>query len=322
MDTFVQAFWGTFEAVLKVFLIVLAAGLLVRRKIITQEHIRALTAVTVNVLLPCLIFSNIIGTFDPGRLRIWWVLPLSAVAMIFFGLLLGWLVYRRQLPAKKNMLALTSLQNAGYLILPIGSVLFAEQFDKFALYCFLYILAMSPLLWSMGKYLSTSGTHEKLRWKGLITPPFVVNVIALILVFTQTARFIPAVAAESVEMLGAAAVPLANFILGAVLGGIALRWRAHLADALRVIAIKLMVLPLATIIVLHIFSLIFPLRDNYSLLCSFLVLQAAAAPATGLILQVRNYGGDEEKIGSIMFLCYAACIVTLPFWMAVWEIIK
>jgi predicted permease len=57
------------------------------------------------------------------------------------------------------------------------------------------------------------------------------------------------------------------------------------------------------------------------LLARFLVLQAASAPAVGLILQVRAYGGDEQKVGTVMLVSYLACIISLPVWLAVWEMV-
>ena len=76
LDIFTTTFWATFLAVLKVFLIIFAAGILVRKNVINQGQIKALAGVTIKLFLPCLIFSSIITTFEPGALKLWWVLPL------------------------------------------------------------------------------------------------------------------------------------------------------------------------------------------------------------------------------------------------------
>ena len=39
------------------------------------------------------------------------------------------------------------------LVLPVGLAIFPEQFDRFALYCFLFILGFNAVLWSVGKAL-------------------------------------------------------------------------------------------------------------------------------------------------------------------------
>lgn len=193
IETFTQTFTGTFLAVLKVFIIAVGAGVLVRKKVITQEQIKSLSAVTVNVLLPCLIFSSMTRSFHPTDLPIWWILPLAGAAMVIFGLILGGIFFARKLYTKKNMLPLASTQSAGYLVLPLGSVLFAQQFDIFATYCFLFILAVTPLNWSLCKYLTTAAENDKLTWKTLITPPFVASIFALFLIFTNLNGFIPKV---------------------------------------------------------------------------------------------------------------------------------
>jgi len=43
---------------------------------------------------------------------------------------LGALFFWGELPGKKNMLALAGIHNAGYLILPIGTVLFPEAASR------------------------------------------------------------------------------------------------------------------------------------------------------------------------------------------------
>jgi len=325
MEIFKAAFGETFLAILVIFIIIVAAGLLVRRRIVTQDQIQSLTRVTVNVFLPCLIFTKIVKAFDPGALPFWWVLPLSSILIACTGLLFGYLAFLRELPAKKNMLAMCSLHNAGYLILPIGTVLYPEQFDKFALYVFLFVPAFSLILWSYGKYLCTSGEKERIHVRALITPPFLACVVSLALVFLNLSRhfnnqdnYLLHGILRAMDLLGEATVPLANFILGAVLGSISFRIRPYIADALRVAGVKLLLIPLLALLILH-FTKWF---SDDALLCNFFILQAASPPATGLILQVKNYGGDVQKVSSLMLVCYSLCVLTLPFWLALWHCIR
>ncbi len=316
LQTFLQAFGGTFVAVLDIFLIILVAGLLVRRRVVTQAHIDALSTATVVVFLPCLTFDSVVHNLDPVKLPYWWVLPLAAVAMAGAGLALGAALFARELPAKRNMLSLASLQNAGYLVLPVGLALFPKEFDRFALYCFLFILGNSPVLWSVGKLLTTRGRPGVPMWRAMLTPPLVANVAAIALALSGGKALVPDVLQRGVHLLGTAAVPVATFILGAVLGSIPFRPRAILPDAVRVIVVKLMLLPLLTAAVLAWIGLG---RTN-PLLATFFIIQAAAAPAVATILQVRRYGGDEEKIGGVMLVAYVGCLLALPFWIALWRV--
>ena len=122
---------------------------------------------------------------------------------------------------------------------------------------------------------------------------------------------------EAVALIGSAAVPVATLVLGAVLGGIVLQLRSCLWDAARTMSVKLLALPALVIVVVRLTGL----DAANPLLAEFLVIEASAAPPVAVVLQVRTYGGDEQRIGSIMVLSYAACAVTLPAWIAVWRLV-
>lgn len=317
IQAFLQAFGGTLVAILDIFLVVLAAGFLMRRKVITQTVIDGLSAATVVVFLPCLIFSSVVKSLDPAHQPLWWIIPLSAIIMAGAGLGLGWLLFRRELPEKQNMLPLACMQNSGYMVLPIGLKLFPEQFDTFALYTFLFVLGMNPVLWSVGKRLITHGESVRFIWKQWVTPPVVASLLAIAIALSGTVRFLPATVLGAVQLMGNAAVPAATFVLGAVLGSIAFQIRPYWADALRVIGIKLFALPMLTILALHLLGL----AQGPSLLGKFILIEAAVAPATNLMIQVRHYGGDVPKIGSLMLLAYALNLFTLPLWLGLWDIL-
>jgi len=306
------------HAVIKVFLVAAAAGVLTRKHIISDQQINALSAVTIRVLLPCLVFSNIVRHFDPGKLLIWPVLPVSSIIMATFGIFACRLVFIRSMPQKKNLTALAGFQNAGYFVLPVGSVLFPERFDTFQVYVFLYVVTYNAYLWSVGKYLISSGPEDKISFKGTITPPLIASLAALAVVFAGIDKFLPTVVIDSAAFIGSVTVPLAIFILGGILGGISLRLHHYLADAAGVIAVKMVALPVVTIIVLCLTDL----AVDYPMLASFYVIQAAAPPAVALMIQVKYYGGQEQALSSIVLLSYLVSIIAVPFWFALWQTIS
>lgn len=311
-ETITGAFSSTFMAILDIFLVILVAGLLVRKKVVGQTHINGLSVATVTVFLPCLMFANILKNLDTQKFPFWWGLPISAVVMVAAGLGLGWLLFIRELPAKRNMLPLAAMANSGYLVLPVGMKLFPEQFDTFALYCFLFILGFNPVLWSVGKFFSTAKSGEQANWRSLLTPPAIATLLALGLVLSGLRPLIPETLVKATDLLGSAAVPVATFVLGAVLGSISFRIRPYVWDAVRVMLVKLFFLPALTIWLLLASGIV-----TDPLLYRFLVIEAAVAPATGIILQIRSYGGDETKIGSLMLVCYLFSMLTLPLWIVV-----
>ena len=305
------------EALIRIFLIVLLAGFLVRKKILSKNQIDGLSDVTVKVLLPALVFSNTLQYFDPKDLSYWWLLPILGILLPFVGLLWAWFIFQPKALEKKNLLALATMQNAGYLVLPIGQVVYPGQFKAFSLLTFLFILGYNPILWTFGKYLVTSDPSATAQFdiRKLITPPAAANIISLLLVLLGWQHIFPETFVYSIDFLGKAAVPIATFVLGATLGGIVIKKMPDWKDILRVLSVKYLWLPLSIFAILWYFQL----GKTYPLLSDFLIIQAAAAPATGLILQVRTYGGDRHKVAGIMFIAYLACLIALPFWIALWH---
>ncbi len=320
-------FWQTFglmaRAMGQILLIALAAGILVRRKWVLDDQVRALAAVTVHVLLPCMIFANLVRQFNPWHTPGWYGLPLLGVGLSMTGLLMARLLFRRDWRNKKLLLAMSSLQNAAYMSLPIGRIIYPEtdRFDRFAMYCFLFILGYSPFLWSVGKVLTAeAGSSWSGGWRGFVTPPFVANVLGVMGAFLLASRWIPSLVLETADLLGSATVPLATFVLGATVGGVSLRRLPTFFDAGRALLVKLVLLPALLVTVLAVLTAWWGVHVHPEL-GDFLVIQAASPPATALALQVRKYGGDAQQTGALLMILYFTCTVTLPLWAALWRVV-
>lgn len=315
---FTAGFLSMLYALLRIFIIIVFAGFLVRKHIIDKKQIDALSRLTVVVLLPALVFSHTLKYFDPQQLSYWWLLPILGIGMSFLGLLLAGMIFFPKPSKYKNLLAVASMQNAGYLVLPIGKMLYPDNFTAFSLLTFLFILGYNPVLWTIGKYLvtSTETTPEvAFDFKRIITPPAVANILSLLLVLLGWQHIFPDMLVDSVDFLGQAAIPVATFVLGATLGSISFKKLPSLVEIIKVLSVKYLLLPAVILYVLWLFDI----GKTYPLLSDFLIIQAAAAPATGLILQVRAYGGDRQKVGAMMLIAYIFCLLALPFWIALWH---
>jgi predicted permease len=317
IEAFAATFAGTLPAIAVIFLVVAISILMARRGVITQIHVDGLSSATINLFLPCLIFAKVVEHFDPSAQPGWWALPLAGIIIALVGTGLGAVVFIGQLPEKKDMLPLAGMQNAGYLVLPVGLALYPDRFDVFAVYVFLFVLGFNPVLWSFGKLLVTGNGGEKPRIRDLLTPPLVSNLVGIGAALGGAGRVLPAPLLDAIELVGTAAVPVATVVLGAVLGGISVRFRSHLADAVRAMSVKFVVLPLIVMLVLQAVRL----HATNPLLAEFFIIEAASAPAVGLVLMVRTYGGNEQRVGTVMFLSYAVCTFALPAWIAVWRLI-
>ena len=304
-------------ALVQVLLIALAGAILVRTQIFKSSDVKGLTLIVINVLLPSMIFSKIVSSLDTQSFPFWWVLPLVGIGLILVGILFAVLFFAHDLVAKRSLLPLASMQNAGYLALPLGQAIYPEHFDLYALYTFLIIMGLNPVLWSVGKFLSTNEHHLEFSLKQFVTPPFIANILGIIFVLSGLNHNIPKIVFNAIDLTGTATVPIANFILGAVLGSISLKVWPSFADTIRVLGVKFMIIPVVAVLVM----MVLHTHETNALMSDVILIQAVSPPAIAILIQIKNYGGDAQKSGSLMLIAYAACILVIPVWMAIWSVI-
>jgi predicted permease len=310
-------FLPIFKAVLVIFLVGLVSTILIRKNIISQKDIQSLSHITVILLLPCLIFAKIVQYFHPSEFDFWYVLPIIAITMIVLGMGLYALLSLRNKKGRRAMMVVSGFMNANYMVLPIGALAFSEQFNTFAAYTFLFVLGVNPSLWSFGKFMLTAGDNAKFEWKSLLTLPFAASIVAILLVLSNTNQYIPKVVLNTIDFIGQAAIPVVTIVLGATLGSIPMRKNINWIPTLKVSFVKLLLIPVIVIGVLY----YIPISRDYPLLADLLVLQASVAPATTIIIQVRKYGGDTNLVGTTMLVNYILCLLTVPAWMMVWNVL-
>ncbi len=316
-EIFITTFQSNTLALVQVLLIALAGAILVRTKLFKNSDIKGLTLTIINVLLPAMIFSKIVHTLDPQYFKLWWVLPLVGIGLIAIGIALALVFFMRDISSKMSLLPIASMQNAGYLALPLGQAIYPQHFDEYALYTFLIIMGVNPILWSVGKFLNTGGRILEFSWKQLITPPFIANILGILFVLTGLHHLIPVLVSNAIELTGTATVPIANFILGAVLGGISFKSWPSALDTIRVLGIKFFAIPLIAILVM----MAIHIRETNFLMSNVILIQACSPPAIAILIQIKNYGGDSQRSGSLMLLSYLVCILVIPLWMAFWSVL-
>jgi predicted permease len=315
-DLFLNTFLSVFQGISKIFIIAGIAGILVWRKVIQQSFVDGLSSIMVYVFLPSMIFSTIISGFNPQQDKYWWILPLAAIIVTLAGLGIAALLFIPDFKQHRNILPLASMPNAAYLVLPIGEFLYPDQFDQFAVYCFLIVLGLNPVFWTVGLYLVTGRKRADFKWRQLLTPPFMVNIISILLVLSSLHKYIPVLVTDSIDMLGKATVPSATFILGATLAS-TIKTLPGFWETFRITFVKFIIIPVMAI------AILFAMRTYKTnpLLADEMIIQSAAAPATALIIQVRTYGGDMKKIGGITFISYLITLIAIPVWLTVWRMI-
>jgi len=307
----VKTSWiGVFE----IFLMGLCGFLLIRKKILPADTSKILSRLVMDLTLPFLIFSKIVIHFDFGRFKFWWLLPFIAMAMVFIGFCLSKFLSKGiDKKIKREFISLCSYQNSGYLPLAIiGSMFQSEIADTLFIYVFLFLAGFNFLIWSVGVfYLKYNVSDVKLNGKSFFTPPFIAILFSLILVALGIENYIPDVILTPVSKIGASTIPLGIIAIGAILGEVKFRLGYQMKSIIEIILIKLMALPIVTLIVLNLVKL--PVWMEF-----FIFLESLMPSATSLGIISRRYHAQYSYIANAIFITHVCSLITIPVFIAVY----
>ncbi len=291
--------------------VVMAAGYVMRKiGVLTAEADRSLTRVVVVLLAPCLAFDIIVGNEALANPANWILPPILGFASVVLGIIaarVGVRLFDIQGESKRRtFIFTTSLQNYGYIPLPLCAALFDRDTMGvlFAFYLGVEIAFWSVALWQL------TGRAERGSWWRAINPPMVAIPLAILLNALSAEEWIPPALDTTFHLLGVCAVPLALLLSGALIADHLNKesLRHGTRTILAATVIRIGVIP----ILLLVFARFVPLDQP---LKAVLVLQAAMPAAILPIVVSKAHDGDMPVALQVVIGTSLIGLVTIPLWL-------
>ena len=314
---FLEAFKSTFSGVGESFILGVIGYLLIKRNILGEEGLNALSRLVIDVTLPLLIFCRLVKDFSFETFPNWWLFPLISLGITLAGLLVGWLFsgFVQGPQRKLQFLSLVSFQNSGYLpLVLLGSLLTPEKAQVMFIYLFLFLLGFNLLLFSFGIYLLTFAKAKKFDWKSLLNPPVIATLAGLALVFFNLNHFFSPVLLRPLQSAGDCTLPLATFVVGGNIAAIHLG-RIEKKAMFWMSLAKLVIMPALGLWLVFVLKL----PELFGLL---IVLQLAMPPATNLSVIISHYKKEDLLISQGIFCGHIAAIITIPVFLSFYFMIN
>jgi hypothetical protein len=290
---------------LPVFAVILLGWYAVRRGLLGDGALVALSAFSFLFALPCMLFRLVAAQ------------PLSAVfdARFFLGylgadllILAGTIVAslwiaRRPLAAAAAHGVTAAMGNVGYLGPPL---LFAIYGERAAGPVAMAIMAEVMLVLTLGAALMAGrqAGSAMVRWRGLLLNPIVVSILGGA-AFAATGFALPGPVERFLSFLGGAAAPTALFALGGVLG--TLRISAPLVvTAASLSFAKLLAYPALVWLILG------PLLGLPGLWVASGVLLAALPTATNAFVLAQRYNTEPKQVSATILLSTLLAALSFP----------
>lgn len=292
--------------------VVMAIGFGMRRVgVLTSEADHSLTRLVIVVLAPSLIFDAILGNDALRHPENWLLPPVLGFGSVLLGIVcarLGARVFRVAEGApQRTFVFTTSLQNYGYIPLPICAALFPGETMGIL---FAFCLGVEVAFWSVALWQLT-GRSALRRWWTMLNPPMVAIPLALVLNGLSAKAWLPTTVTATFDTLGACAVPMALILSGALVADqldiAALRQgRRHILGS---IAVRILIVPA----LMFLFAWLAPLNEK---LRAVLVMQAAMPASIFSLVVTRAYGGDIRVAIQVVIGTSLIGLVTIPLWLS------
>ena len=288
------------KKIIEMFIILLVGVIIYKAKIINDVSTKHLSNVLLLLVSPLLIIQSYQIDFNRELLQgLIWAFAASFLTFLFMIVASEFLCYgdRNRSPVEKIAV---SYSNSGFIGIPLISGVLG---DKGVFYMTAYITVFNLLLWTHGIILMGDNDGLKGAWKNFLSPAILSIVIGIILFLFQLR--LPQFIENPLEMIASMNTPLGMIVAGANLA------QGNILKSLKnkrlyyLSFIKLIVYPLAGLVVLWLLPLEFEV--------AFTVFIALACPAgASVIMFAQRYDRDAYYASEIIVITTLLSAVTIP----------
>jgi len=316
------------------FLVMLAGWAAARRRVLGAEKTGVLSRLVVDLAFPALVFTQMLATVDPARLRADLWISLYGLALIPFSLLAAMAVGRLRGAAsdRRTFRFLVAVPNWVYLPLPIAEAMYGADGTRFVLLC---NIGAQLGLWTIGVFILTGRPLTRTSLSGLAMNPGLLAAVAGIAVacLWPMGRLLVLgapppdagvlikfcdVVVDAAQMIGSITIPLALLITGAQLAGLSASIVWPSLGVAGVLAGRMVVAPILAMGLVHLGMFLSGVAlPDWARLTASLI----AAMPTGVtcVMFIERFGGDRDLGALGILYTTVASFLTVPVWVWVWH---
>lgn len=293
---------------IEIFIVYSCIGVLaVKCHVINRQNLNFLSKLITKIVLPLLIFTNVInGTTREEFLSSLSILLIASI-MFFTFYCIGWglsngLHLKGEI--KKVYRACVLFGNCGFMGIPIAMALFPQ---RGAMYIAIYSVIDQLVLWTVGTHILSSDSSEKKSVyetiKKMINPATVAIFLGVILLLSGIQ--LPESINTALTKTGAAATPLAMIYLGGMFCFIKLGDYLKKKEIYALILVKMIVLPIIMITIVRHLPISNEIAVTLSVVCGLPTM-------TSIAMIAEAQGSDSSYASGIIFITTLFSMITLP----------
>jgi predicted permease len=282
--------------------IVLTVGLGFLLECRRTMDVRALSSISIYVLLPCLIFSSLLTT----ELTLAEALPLIAIVLLVTA---GLWVFGKSLAALRRLdrsqesffLLTTLFMNAGNMGMPVALYAFGDRGLDLAV---LWVLVINSLMNTVAVYYATrhrGGRRQALR---IVFSLPTIYAAAVALLMRGLGLGLPDFLLDPIHLLGRSVIPVAQLLLGIQLAKARSQVTLHIAGVLAPNFVRLICAPALAFLFVTLLGI-------HGLTAKVAVLMAAMPTAVNIAVYTTEFDLMPRRVATAVFTSTLASFFTL-----------
>ena len=281
-----DSFFTISEQLVSFFLMMLVGNLAARLKIASKEFVEGMGTLIVKLLLPVMVFSNMISSTNREQLLSDFVFfPMSVLMYLLLILLTTLLAKLLRLPKEQGQIfrALFVCGNIGFIGLPLALRVSPEHG---AVYIALMNIVDQVVMWTYVQYMTTPSTgRNTFSLKNFLNPGLGAIALAIICVVLEI-PFLESIK-DGLLTIGSAATPLSLMYIGGLLYFSNWKWVLRRKDLYVGIGVKMLLFPVVY------YALVSCIVQNTDM-THVIAIASGMPPATSIAMfaQARNKEGD------------------------------
>ena len=270
----------------------------------------SLSMVTIRILYPCFILFNILSQKDVTMDGLTLQTILFGFLAIVFGFILSCLI-SNIMGIEKNVVKTfrfcSGIFNYGFIALPVALAFFDSEI---VVHIIIFNLGVEIAIWTVGILILTA---NKLSLKGLLNPPAIAVLIALVVQSFGGKNLFPVFAWEVVEGVGMCTIPIGLMLIGGSFFQLLKGFRFSSGFKVEISAILVRNFIFPGLIIAFVQWVTLPLGMEW--ISKVLIIQAAMPAGIFAVIIVRNYSGDRDTAMRTIIVTMVVGFFSLPLWL-------
>lgn len=303
--------WLLFYKILQLFIFMLLGYILVKIGILKSEDSRALSGLSLYLLMPAVIINSFDVEFTGEILGGMGVAFVSAV-VIHMVLLVIDRLYKGICKASVIERASAVYSNSGNLIIPVVSFVLGEEW---VIYTCAFLSVQLLVGWTHGISLFTG--ELKFNFRKIILNVNILSIIIGVIMMLSGMR-LPSLLKDVVSPLGNMLGTVSMLIAGMLAARINYKKYLKSGRFYFVLFMRMIFCPLIMLFIMFLLSRIFVTSDKVIFLISYL---AGISPVAAVVMQFAQItGNDGEYAAALNIVSTMLCIFTMPIFIELFNI--